>query len=138
MTFVFATLLQKKISITALFFHSPEIKIVGVIALLAALFFMSKSLMQFFKTKNTVVLIKRASSLQTNGIFGISRNPMYVGLLFLYLGITCFIGNAWNIILSPLLILIVQEYVIKKEEEYLAREFGLYSQNNFKLSLTMR
>jgi protein-S-isoprenylcysteine O-methyltransferase Ste14 len=50
---------------------------------------------------------------------------MYVGLTIVYLGITCFIGNWWNIILLPLLFLIVQEYVIKREEKYLVLEFGL-------------
>jgi protein-S-isoprenylcysteine O-methyltransferase Ste14 len=34
------------------------------------------------------------------------------------------IGNWWNIILFPLLLLIIQEYIIKREEKYLALEFG--------------
>ena len=49
---------------------------------------------------------------------------MYVGLAIVYLGITCFIGNWWNIIFLPLLFLIVQEYIIKREEKYLELEFG--------------
>jgi len=49
---------------------------------------------------------------------------MYVGLAFVYLGITCFIGNWWNIILLPFVFLIMQEYIIKREEKYLALEFG--------------
>ena len=61
---------------------------------------------------------------RTTGIYGITRNPMYVGLAMVYLGITCFIGNWWNIILFPLLFLIVQEYIIKREEKYLEFEFG--------------
>jgi protein-S-isoprenylcysteine O-methyltransferase Ste14 len=81
-------------------------------------------LRQFFQSKNTLILIKPASSLQKTGIYGISRNPMYLGLSIVYLGITCFIGNWWNIILSPLLFLIIQEYVIKREEKYLELEFG--------------
>lgn len=49
---------------------------------------------------------------------------MYVGLSLLYLGIACIIGNWWNFFLFPLLLLIVQEYVIKREEKYLVRRFG--------------
>ena len=49
---------------------------------------------------------------------------MYVGLAILYLGITCLIGNWWNVILFPLLFIIVQEYIIKREEKYLELEFG--------------
>jgi len=92
------------------------IKVVGVFFLIVALFFLVRSLRQFFLTKNTVILIKPASSLQTTGIYGITRNPMYVGLAMVYLGITCFIGNWWNIIVFPSLFLIVQEYIIKREE----------------------
>ena len=75
-------------------------------------------------TKNTVILIKPASSLQITGIYGITRNPMYIGLAIVYLGITCFIGNWWNLILFPLLLIFVQEYIIKREEKYLEAEFG--------------
>lgn len=61
---------------------------------------------------------------RTTGIYGITRNPMYVGLAMVYLGITCIIGNWWNIIVLPLLFLIVQEYIISREEKYLEFEFG--------------
>ena len=122
--FIAAVFIQKRIPISDTLLHSLAIKVVGVFFLIVALFFLVRSLRQFFLTKNTVILIKPASSLQTTGIYGITRNPMYVGLAMVYLGITCFIGNWWNIILSPLLFLIVQEYIIKREEKYLEFEFG--------------
>ena len=65
-----------------------------------------------------------ASSLQTNGIYHITRNPMYLGLAIVYLGLSCLIGNWWNIILLPFLLLLVQQYIIKNEEKYLERRFG--------------
>jgi protein-S-isoprenylcysteine O-methyltransferase Ste14 len=122
-TFLAAIFIQKIIPINNQIFHSKLIKYLGVVLIITALFFLIRSLMQFFLTKNTVILIKPATSLQTTGIYGITRNPMYVGLLLIYLGITCFIGNWWNIILLPLLIFTIQEYVIKKEERYLKIEF---------------
>jgi protein-S-isoprenylcysteine O-methyltransferase Ste14 len=122
--FIAAVLIQKKFPIADSIFQSLTIKIVGIFLLLMALFFSFRSLRQFFQSKNTVILFKPASSLQTTGIYGISRNPMYLGLAIVYLGITCIIGNWWNIILFPLLFLIIQEYVINREERYLASEFG--------------
>ncbi len=122
--FIAAVFIQKRIPLSDTLFHSLAIKVVGVIFLIVALFFLVRSLRQFFLTKNTLILIKPASSLQTTGIYGITRNPMYVGLAIVYLGITCFIGNWWNIILFPLLFLIVQEYIIKREDKYLEFEFG--------------
>ena len=116
--------MQKIIPITDILFHRTVIKIIGAIFIIAALYFSVRSLRQFFLTKNTLILIKPASSLQITGIYGITRNPMYVGLAILYLGITCLVGNWWNVILFPLLFIIVQEYIIKREEKYLELEFG--------------
>ena len=122
--FIAAVFIQKIIPITDKLFHLSATKVAGAILLIVALFFLVKSLRQFFLTKNTLILIKPASSLQTTGIYGMTRNPMYVGLAIVYLGITCFIGNWWNIILFPVLFIIVQEYIIKREEKYLELEFG--------------
>ena len=122
--FLAAVFIQKKISIDDSVFHSKPAKIAGVLFLIVSLFFMVTSLRQFFISKNTLIPIKPASSLQTKGIYSITRNPMYVSLALVYLGISCFVGNWWNIILFPLLLLIVQEYIIKREEKYLVRRFG--------------
>ncbi len=122
--FLAAVFIQKKISLDDSFFHLQIAKIAGALFLIASLFFMVRSLRQFFISKNTLIPIKPASSLQTNGIYKITRNPMYVSLALVYLGISCFVGNWWNIILFPLLLLIVQEYIIKREEKYLLRRFG--------------
>lgn len=124
LAFLAAIFLQKKFPVDNSIFHLLTIKIVGILFLFVSLLFSITSLRQFFISKNTLVPIKPASSLQTNGIYGISRNPMYVGLALVYLGISCFIGNWWNVILCPLLLLIVQEYIIKREEKYLSRRFG--------------
>ena len=123
--FVAGVFIQKKIPLNDTLFKSPAMKIVAAVFFIIALFFSVRSLRQFFKSKNTLILIKPASSLQTDGVYSISRNPMYVALTILYLAVTCFIGNWWNIILLPLLLLIVQEYIIKREEKYLDRQFGL-------------
>ena len=123
--FLISVFLQKKIAINDSVFHLQITKVVGILLLIISLFFLISSLRSFFLSKNTLVLIKPASSLQTNSIYSISRNPMYVGLAIVYLGITCLVGNWWNIILFPLLFLLVQEYIIKQEEKYLERAFGI-------------
>ncbi|MDB5239811.1 MAG: isoprenylcysteine carboxyl methyltransferase [Spirosoma sp.] len=124
LVFLASMFIQRKLPIADGLFHQTVIKVVGIIFLIIALFFLVRSLRQFFLTKNTVVLIKPASSLQTTGIYGITRNPMYVGLAFVYCGVACFVGNWWTFLLLPFLILIIQEYIIKREENYLELEFG--------------
>ncbi len=122
--FLASLFIQRKLPISELLFRQTIIKIVGVLILIVALFFLVRSLRQFFLTKNTLILIKPASSLQKTGIYGITRNPMYVGLTFVYIGVACLVGNWWTFILLPFLIFIIQEYIIKREEKYLELEFG--------------
>jgi protein-S-isoprenylcysteine O-methyltransferase Ste14 len=124
LTFLAAVFMQKKVAVNDGIFHSLYTKVAGILLLSISIFFLFTSLRKFFISKNTVILIKPASSLQTNGIYAISRNPMYVAMALTYLGLTCLLGNWWNIILFPLLFLIIQEYVIKSEENYLTRAFG--------------
>jgi protein-S-isoprenylcysteine O-methyltransferase Ste14 len=100
------------------------VRAAGILFFAAAAFFQFRSLTQFFRTKNTVVTIRPAHSLQTDGIYRISRNPMYVGLALIYLGVACFAGNLWTLLLFPVLLIVVQEFVIKREERYLDAAFG--------------
>lgn len=123
-TFIIAISIQKRIPLDNSWFKEQWIKFLGITLLLVSLFFIIRSLRQFFLTKNTIVLIKPATSLQTTGIYSITRNPMYVGLAIVYLGLSCLIGNWWNFILFPILFFVVQEYIIKSEERYLVRAFG--------------
>ena len=124
LSFLGSVFIQKRIPISGLLSHRTSRSVVGVLFLMAALFFLIRSLRQFFLTKNTLILIRPASSLQTTGVYGITRNPMYVGLALVYIGVACFVGNWWTLIFSPFLILIIQEYIIKREEKYLESEFG--------------
>lgn len=122
--FFLAILIQKMIPINKDFFFTTTAKIIGALIILISLFFSFPAILQFFKTKNTLITIKPANSLQTTRIYSISRNPMYISLLLVYTGLSFIIGNWWNLILLPVLFLIIQEYVIKREEKYLDRRFG--------------
>lgn len=122
--FLASVLIQKLVPLDKDFFYTTISRIIGSIILVVALLFNFPALRQFFKTKNTLVTIKPANSLQTTGIYSFSRNPMYISLLLFYTGLAFIIGNWWNFILLPLLFLVVQEYVIKREEQYLQRRFG--------------
>ena len=108
----------------AYFFHSHLANIAGLIIILAGLIFAIPALRQFINTKNTIVLIKPATSLQTSGIYSVSRNPMYLSLLLIYLGMAFIFGNWWTILLLPLLIIVISNFIILPEEKYLTRAFG--------------
>ncbi len=122
--FVAAVFIQKAVPLDVSFFETSIAKITGVFLIFLSIIISISSLRQFFISKNTIITIKPASSLQTTGLYRFTRNPMYLSLLFLYLGLTCFLGNWYNLILLPILVLIIQQYVIMREEKYLLRRFG--------------
>jgi protein-S-isoprenylcysteine O-methyltransferase Ste14 len=117
-------LLQKLVPLDKDFFNSNVSKILGFLLLAVCLVFDLPSLIQFFKTKNTLITIRSANSLQTKGLYSISRNPMYTGLLCLYSGLAMMVGNWWTVMFIPFVFFIIQVYVIRREENYLARRFG--------------
>jgi protein-S-isoprenylcysteine O-methyltransferase Ste14 len=122
--FFLSILMQKIIPIDNSFFESQNATIAGIVLIVIALLFILPALIKFVQSKNTLVTIKSATSLQTKGIYSLTRNPMYMGLLILYSGIAMLEGNWWAFIFIPLIIIIVQSYVIRGEENYLQRAFG--------------
>ncbi|TAN16636.1 MAG: isoprenylcysteine carboxylmethyltransferase family protein [Chitinophagaceae bacterium] len=122
--FLFSLGIQSHFPVSRDHFHNIFIRITGWIFIGAAMFFGGSGVFRFFKTKNTVETFKPASSLQTSGIYTISRNPMYAGLVSLYIGLAFIIENGWTVILTPLFIFILQTYVIRREEYYLTHAFG--------------
>jgi Phospholipid methyltransferase len=66
----------------------------------------------------------KASALVRGCIFQRSRNPMYLGLTLFTLGPGNATANPWMILLAPLLLLYLQERVVKREEAHLSRRFG--------------
>jgi protein-S-isoprenylcysteine O-methyltransferase Ste14 len=54
----------------------------------------------------------------------ITRNPMYLGLAFVYAGIAIADQSVWALILLPVVLAVIQRYAIETEEAFLERRFG--------------
>ncbi len=123
--FFLSVLLQRKLPIPFTWHDTLLAEIVGWGFIVLYLIFFLPAVRQFILSKNTLVTIRPANALQKSGIYSVSRNPMYLSLLFLYSGIAMFKGNPWTMIEIPLLMATIQGYVIKKEEQYLLRRFNV-------------
>jgi protein-S-isoprenylcysteine O-methyltransferase Ste14 len=64
------------------------------------------------------------SSLVTDGPFRYTRNPAYLALAMIYVGIASLANALWAILLLPATLLAIQRGVIEREERYLERRFG--------------
>lgn len=122
--FLVSFILQKWMPVSRSFFHSTISVLAGAFFIIIWLIFGIPAILQFFKTKNSVITVNPANSLQTSGIYSFSRNPMYVSLIALYTGLAFFMGNWWTLVLLPLVVIIITTLVIIPEERYLGRAFG--------------
>jgi len=60
----------------------------------------------------------------TDGPFRFSRNPLYVSLTGLYLGIALIIDDVWPLVLVVPLLIVMRWGVVAREERYLDAKFG--------------
>lgn len=63
-------------------------------------------------------------ALVTTGVHGWSRNPIYVGMFLLYLGIGVAASSPWVLVLALPLAITLRYGVVAREEAYLERRFG--------------
>jgi len=68
--------------------------------------------------------MKPTSALVLWGPYRFTRNPMYVGLAVLYIGGTLLLNDLWPLAFLPVVLALMQRYVIAREETYLERKFG--------------
>jgi protein-S-isoprenylcysteine O-methyltransferase Ste14 len=60
----------------------------------------------------------------SDGPYRFTRNPLYVALIGLYLGITLAVGTAWPLVFLIPVLLITHYGIIKREERYLVGKFA--------------
>lgn len=68
--------------------------------------------------------MKPTAALVTEGPFRYSRNPIYLALTLLYLGVVFFVNALWILLLVVPALVMLGYGVIAREEAYLARKFG--------------
>ncbi|MEG3220929.1 isoprenylcysteine carboxylmethyltransferase family protein [Vibrio gigantis] len=81
---------------------------------------------EFRKQKTTVnpIKVETASSVVDSGIFGYTRNPMYLGLFILLFCVGYYFQNIFSILLSFVFVIYMNQFQIKPEERALEQLFG--------------
>ena len=67
---------------------------------------------------------KPTTRLVSEGPFQFTRNPLYLSLTLIYLGITLLFNALWPLLLLPFVLFVLRRGVIDREERYLERKFG--------------
>jgi protein-S-isoprenylcysteine O-methyltransferase Ste14 len=79
---------------------------------------------QFMQAQTTLDPHGSVSHLVTQGPYRFSRNPIYLGFICLLIGFLFIFKSYWGMILSPVLMLSLNQWVIRFEERYLEAKFG--------------
>ena len=82
------------------------------------------AVLAFRRARTTLDPYHPVSSIVTSGVYGFSRNPIYLGFLLMVIGIPLNSGTYWGLILAPIFILLCNKLVIEHEEAYLEKKFG--------------
>jgi protein-S-isoprenylcysteine O-methyltransferase Ste14 len=79
---------------------------------------------RFHQVGTTVKPFETSSTLITNGVFRLSRNPMYLGFALLLGGVAIFLGSLSALIVLPIFAVLIEKNFIIREEKSLEKTFG--------------
>jgi protein-S-isoprenylcysteine O-methyltransferase Ste14 len=82
------------------------------------------AMVTFRRAGTSMVPMNPTTALVTSGPYRLTRNPMYLGMAFLYVAFAFAFGVIWALAFLPAVILVVDRFVIAREEPYLERKFG--------------
>ena len=78
----------------------------------------------FQRAGTSIVPFTPSSALVTTGVFGFSRNPMYLGLVLGVVGVWLLFGSLTPLLVVPAFAALLRYRFIAKEEQMLTATFG--------------
>lgn len=96
----------------------------GVVVLIGAALIAISAFRAMHRAQTAVNPSQPTTAIVSDGAFSFSRNPIYLSLTLLYVGIALLVNALWALLLLLPLVVVVQNGVIKREEDYLERKFG--------------
>jgi protein-S-isoprenylcysteine O-methyltransferase Ste14 len=98
--------------------------IAGSLLIFGSLLAMPGILIKFRRINTSFDVRKSPSAFITDGLYRFSRNPSYIALVLLFIGLGVALSNLWMLIWLVPATVIIDRYVIPEEERRLERAFG--------------
>jgi protein-S-isoprenylcysteine O-methyltransferase Ste14 len=98
--------------------------IAGVVVAAAGIVLAMWASRTFHRARTPVNPFKPSTALVREGPFRFSRNPMYVGMSILQVGLAIVVNSFWPILFLPISLVVLYWTVIRREERYLSTLFG--------------
>ena len=103
--------------------HSTTRVAAAVLCVLLWLGLFLSAFAAFRRHRTTIVPNRPATAVVTEGPFRFTRNPMYVSFVALYIGLMLLVNSWWPLIFLPIVVMVLQRFVIAREERYLRAAF---------------
>jgi len=78
----------------------------------------------FIQARTNLRPDRPSSALVRAGPYRFTRNPMYLSLTIVYVGVAVVNESLWSLLLLPLVVAFIRIKVIGREEAYMERRFG--------------
>jgi protein-S-isoprenylcysteine O-methyltransferase Ste14 len=98
--------------------------ILGVALVAIGFFIASRAFQAMIRARTPIDPFEPTSAIVSDGPYRFSRNPIYLALALAYLGITLALNAVWAIVLWPIMLIVLTQVVIVREEKYLTGKFG--------------
>ncbi len=106
-----------------MYLDRATVNTIGFSMLLGGLSLIIYCALAFKKAKTAIEPWKTSSALIQKGPYRFSRNPIYLGLCLIQGSLIFFLNSDIPVFFLVILILILDRYVIQKEEAYLLQKF---------------
>ncbi len=96
----------------------------GILLLSLSLLLIVAAALPFFLHKTAIEPWHPTSTIIQDGVYGFSRNPIYLAFCLASSGVSFYLGSLWMLGSVVPLVLILRYAIIRREENYLEAKFG--------------
>lgn len=82
------------------------------------------AIVEFRRRGTTIIPFEQSSALITDGSFRYSRNPIYLSMVLILVGIWVLLGSLSPLLIVPAFVWVISTQFIPREERDLERQFG--------------
>ena len=121
---VIGPLLDRLLGFTPLRLGEPLRTVLVIVLVFAGLAIVLAAIRGFARAGTRVEPWAPSSAIVSDGLYRFSRNPMYVGMAIVMLGLALILSSLSSLLMVIVGVLVIDRFVIRREEAYLEGKFG--------------
>jgi protein-S-isoprenylcysteine O-methyltransferase Ste14 len=98
--------------------------ILGVALISIGFFIASRAIRAMMQAHTPIDPFEPTTAIVSDGPYRFLRNPIYLSLALAYLGIAVALNAIWAIVLWPIMLIMLTQVIVVREERYLEGKFG--------------